>query len=337
MTPLAPYLSAFLREHLPRERGASQHTIASYAHCYRLLLTFAAARRKTRPSKITLEDLGPELIVAFLDHLETERSNSARSRNARLAAIHSLFRFIEYRVPACLEQARRIHAIPMKRSVQPLVSYLTRGEMQALLAAPDPHTAAGLRDLAMLHLAFAAGLRVSELTGLRLEQFDDTAMPSLHVIGKGRRERLLPLWQETARTLRSWIAVRPATGDPQLFLNAAGRMMTRSGFEYILRKHAATAAQAEPSIAAKRVTPHVLRHSCAMHTLQATGDVRKVSLWLGHASVQTTEMYLRADPTEKLEALSAMGPPTLQRGRFTVPDKLMAMLVEVSNTRNYAE
>ena len=211
-------------------------------------------------------------------------------------------------MPACLDQARRIHAIPMKRSVQPLVGYLTRAEMQALLAAPDPRTAAGLRDQSMLHLAFAAGLRVSELVGLRLDQFDDAAMPSLHVIGKGRRERILPLWQETAGTLRRWIAVRPMQGDPQLFLNAAGRMMTRSRFEYILRKHTAVAAKAEPSISAKRVTPHVLRHSCAMHTLQATGDVRKVSLWLGHASVQTTEMYLRADPTEKLEALTAMGP-----------------------------
>ena len=266
-----------------------------------------------------------------------DRSNTARSRNARLAAIHSLFRFLEYRLPSCLEQARRIHVIPMKRSVQPLVPYLTRAEMQALLAAPDPRTAAGTRDLAMLHLAFAAGLRVSELIGLRLDQFDDGTMPSLHVIGKGRRERILPLWQETARTLRRWIAVRPGSGDPQLFLNAAGRAMTRSGFEYILRKHAATAARAEPSVAAKRVTPHVLRHSCAMHTLHATGDVRKVSLWLGHASVQTTEMYLRADPTEKLEALAAMGLPNLKRGRFTVPDKLMAMLSERGNRRNYAE
>ncbi|MDP1961443.1 MAG: tyrosine-type recombinase/integrase [Reyranella sp.] len=337
MTPLAPHLSDFLRAHLPRERGASQNTIASYAHCYRLLLTFAAERRKTRPSRIEIEDLDANLICAFLDHLEAERSNTPRSRNARLAAIHSLFRYIEYRVPACLEQARRIHAIPMKRSAQPLVGYLTRAEMQSLLAAPDPRTVAGLRDLAMLHLAFAAGLRVSELVGLGLEQFDDAAMPSLHVIGKGRRERILPLWQETARTLRRWIAVRSAQGDPQLFLNAAGRKMTRSGFEYILRKHAAVAAKVEPSIGGKRVTPHVLRHSCAMHTLQATGDVRKVSLWLGHASVQTTEMYLRADPTEKLEALTAMGPPTLQRGRFTVPDKLMAMLTEASNGRNYAE
>jgi len=337
MTPLAPHLSDFLRAHLPRERGASQNTIASYAHCYRLLLVFAAERRKTRPSQIHIEDLDAALICAFLDHLEEARSNMPRSRNARLAAIHSLFRYIEYRVPACLDQARRIHAIPMKRSAQPLVGYLTRAEMQALLAAPDPCTVAGLRDQAMLHLAFAAGLRVSELVGLRLDQFDDAAMPSLHVIGKGRRERILPLWQDSGRAIRRWVAVRPRTGDPQLFLNAGGRAMTRSGFEYVLRKHAAVAATVEPSIVGKHVTPHVLRHSCAMHTLQATGDVRKVSLWLGHASVQTTEMYLRADPTEKLEALTAMGPPTLQRGRFTVPDKLMVMLTEASNGRNYAE
>ena len=189
-----------------------------------------------------------------------ERSNTPRSRNARLAAIHSLFRFIEYRVPACPDQARRIHAIPMKRSAQPLVGYLTRAEMQALLATPDLRTAAGLRDQAMLHLAFAAGLRVSELVGLRLDQFDAAAMPSLHVIGKGRRERILPLWQDTARAVRRWIALRPVSGDPQLFLNAGGRAMTRSGFEYILHKHAAIAAQAAPSIAAKRVTPHT---SCA--------------------------------------------------------------------------
>ena len=229
MTPLAPHLSDFLRAHLPRERGASQNTIASYAHCYRLLLVFAAERRKTRPSQIHIEDLDAALICAFLDHLEEARSNTARSRNARLAAIHSLFRYIEYRVPACLDQARRIHAIPMKRSAQPLVGYLTRAEMQALLAAPDPCTVAGLRDQAMLHLAFAAGLRVSELVGLRLDQFDDAAMPSLHVIGKGRRERILPLWQDTARAVRRWIALRPVSGDPQLFLNAGGRAMTGSG------------------------------------------------------------------------------------------------------------
>ena len=190
----------------------------------------------------------------------------------------------------------------------------------------------------MLHLAFAAGLRVSELVGLGLDEFTIAAMPSLHVIGKGRRERILPLWRETAPALRRWIAVRPTAGDPQLFLNAGGRAMTPVG----LRVHPRQArrhrgAERNRRSWTKRVTPHVLRHSCAMHTLQATGDVRKVSLWLGHASLQSTEIYLRADPTEKLEALTAMGPPTLKRGRFTVPDKLMAMLTDAGSSRNYAE
>jgi len=204
-----------------------------------------------------------------------------------------------------------------------------------LLNAPDPRTKFGTRDRAMLHLAFAAGLRVSELISLRLDHLDGLACSSIHVMGKGRRERVLPLWKDTARALRAWLAIRPRDGCPELFPNAAGRAMTRSGFEHILAKHVATAAQ--PSIAKKRVTPHVLRHSCAMHTLQATRDVRKVSLWLGHASLQSTEIYLRADPTEKLEALTAIAPLSLQRGRFQAPDKLIAMLKAVGGSKNYAE
>jgi site-specific recombinase XerD len=178
----------------------------------------------------------------------------------------------------------------------------------------------------MLHLAFAAGLRVSELVSLRVDQLDYPTLSSVHVLGKGRRERVLPLWKETAAALRAWLAVRPQSGHPALFLNAVGRAMTRSGFEYIIAKHAATAARKQPSIGNKRVTPHILRHTCAMHTLQATRDVRKVSLWLGHASLQSTEIYLRADPTEKLEALAATSAPMFKPGRFRAPDKLLAML-----------
>lgn len=188
----------------------------------------------------------------------------------------------------------------------------------------------------MLHLAFSAGLRVSELVGLRLDQLDLQSPATIHVMGKGRRERVLPLWKEGVISLKAWLAVRQQRQDGALFLNAAGLAMTRSGFEYILGKHVATAAQSFPSIAAKRVTPHVLRHSCAQHMLQATRDVRKVALWLGHASLQSTEVYLRADPTEKLEALAAAGGPTLQPGRFTPPDKLIAMLKEAHHP-NYAE
>ena len=199
-----------------------------------------------------------------------------------------------------LDQARRIHAIPMKKTDQALVGYLARGELQALLDAPDASTVSGLRDRAMLHLAFAAGMCVSELVGLQLSQIDRQGASTVHSIGKGRRERVLPLWKETAAAVKAWLEVRPASAALELFLNARGQAMTRSGFEYILAKHVATASRAAPSIAAKRVSPHVLRHTCAMHTLQATRDVRKVSLWLGHASLQSTEVYLRADPTEQV-------------------------------------
>jgi integrase/recombinase XerD len=240
-------------------------------------------------------------------------------------------------VPCCLDQARRIHAIPMKKTDHALVGYLVRDELQALLDAPDATTVSGLRDRAMLHLAFAAGMRVSELVGLRLDQIDRQGLATVHIIGKDRRERVLPLWKETVAAVRAWLKMRPASTAPELFLNARGQAMTRSGFEYVLAKHVATATRVATSIATKRVSPHVLRHTCAMHTLQATRDVRKVSLWLGHASLQSTEVYLRADPTEKLEALSAMTPPTLKPGRFRAPDKLMAMLSTAGRKSKYAE
>lgn len=276
-------------------------------------------------------------ILAFLEHLERKRGNSARTRNARLAAINSFFRYLEYRVPSCLDQSRRIHAIPMKKTDQALVGYLTRDELQAVLDAPNESTVLGIRDRAMLHLAFAAGMRVSELVGLRLDQIDRLTVASVHIMGKGRRERVLPLWKETAAAVKAWLNVRPTSIAPELFLNARAQAMTRAGFEYILAKHVATASAAAPSLANKDVSPHVLRHTCAMHTLQTTRDVRKVSLWLGHASLQSTEVYLRADPTEKLEALAAMAPPMLTRGRFRAPDKLLAMLSTAGRTANYAK
>jgi integrase/recombinase XerD len=337
MTPLAPYLSSFLREHLPKERRASQHTCEAYAQAFQLLLCFAARRIKIKPARIEIERLDAPLILAFLEHLEGTRGNSARTRNVRLAAINSFFRFLEYRLPSCLDQARRIHAIPMKKTDQALVGYLTRDELQALLDAPDPKTMSGIRDRAMLHLAFAAGLRVSELVNLQLDQIDRPALSTVHILGKGRRERVLPLWKETAAAIKAWLQVRPTRSAIELFLNARAQAMTRSGFEYILAKHVATVARKVPSIAAKSVSPHVLRHTCAMHTLQATRDVRKVSLWLGHASLQSTEAYLRADPSEKLEALAAMTPPMLKPGRFRAPDKVLAMLNTAGRKPNYAE
>jgi len=337
MTALAPHLSTFLLEHLPRERNASPHTSEAYAHSLKLVVCFAAARLNVKPCQIEVEQLDAPLILAFLQHIENERGNSARTRNARLAAIHSFFRFLEYRLVSCLNQACQIHAIPMKKADETLVGYLTRDELLALLDAPDARTVSGIRDRAMLHLAFAAGLRVSELVTLRMDQLDQQTAATIHVMGKGRRERVLPLWKETVTAIKKWLAVRNHNGDSELFLNAAGRAMTRSGFEYILTKHVVTAAGKQPSIGKKRVTPHVLRHTCAMHTLLATKDVRKVSLWLGHASLQSTEIYLRADPTAKLEALAVTAPPMLKPGRFQAPDKLLAMLHQAGRAKNYAE
>jgi site-specific recombinase XerD len=326
MISLSRHLSTYLHEHLPRDRQASRHTCDAYAYTFQLLICFASEKLKMQPSSLSLEQLDAPLILAFLNHIENDRKNSARTRNARLAAIKSFFKFLEYRVPSAIDQARRIHAIPAKKIDESLIDFLNREELQAILDMPDPHTRAGLRDRAMLHLAFAAGLRVSELVGLRIEQLELYPHPLIHVYGKGRRERILPLWKETTTAIRAWLEVRGDSIHPELFLNARGTAMTRFGFEYVLAKHVKLAAVKQPSLSKKRISPHVLRHTCAMHTLQATCDIRKVALWLGHASVQSTEMYLRADPSEKLDALSKVMPPTLRRGRFRPSDKLLEMI-----------
>jgi site-specific recombinase XerD len=326
MTPIAPHISAFLRERLPLQRGASDHTCDSYAYAFQLLFQFASARLKITPSALTLEQLDAPCILDFLHYLETERHNTPRTRNARLVAIKSFMRFVEHRVPAILDPSRRILAIPAKKTETRLVPYLSVEEMQSLLNAPELHRRDGIRDRAMLHLGFAAGLRVSELVSVPLTALELHPTPSVRIRGKGRKERILPLWKQTAPDLRAWLAIRGDAPTRELFINARGLPMTRSGFEYVLHKHVHTAAQACPSLQHKRVSPHVLRHTSAMLVLQATGDIRKVALWLGHADIQTTEIYLRADPTEKLEAIDAMVPPTLKRGQFRVPDKLIALL-----------
>src|SRR6266849_8610514 len=329
MTPLAPHVTAFFEQRLPIERGASDHTRDSYAYAFKLLLIYASKRHKAAPSQLALEQLDASLVIDFLNDLETTRRNGPSSRNVRLAAIKSFMHFMEYRVPSALEQIRRILAIPAKKAESRLVRHLTVEEMQAILDAPDPTGWAGTRDRAMLHVCYAGGLRVSELIGLRLDDLALQPHASVLVHGKGRRERCLPLWKTTATALRAWLAVRSTARVPELFVNARGASFTRSGIEYILRKHVQTARQRCPSLATKRVFPHLLRHTCALTVLQATKDLRKVSLWLGHAHMQTTEMYTRADPSVKLEALESMMPPKLRSGRFKATDTLIASLSRV--------
>jgi len=326
MTLIAPHIAAFLQQRLPVERRASPNTCDSYAHAFKLLFEYASACLKVRPSELNLEQIDAPLVLNFLAHLESARGNGAGSRNIRLAAIKSFMHFMEYRVPAALEQIQRILAIPAKKTDTRLVRHLTADEMRSILDAPDPTVRDGIRDRAMLHLCFAGGLRVSELVGLQSEDLLLQPQASVLVHGKGRKERCLPLWKETASALRAWLAVRGISRAPELFLNARGTSMTRAGFEYILCKHVRAAALRCPSLSDKRVSPHVLRHTCALTILQATKDLRKVSLWLGHSSMQTTEIYTRADPSVKLEALESVIAPKLRAGRFKATDKLIALL-----------
>jgi site-specific recombinase XerD len=325
MTTLAPHIEAFLREHLSHHRGASQHTCDSYAYSFQLLFEFAARRFKITPSALKLEQLDAELIGAFLKDLEEKRRNSPDTRNTRLAAIRSFFRFLEHREPAAVEQIRRVLAIPFKKTTSRLVPYLSRDEVQALLDAPDPGTRQGIRDRALLHLAVCNGLRVSELTGLCTADITLSSQ-TIRVQGKGRRERILPLWKATTTAIRAWWAARGTVTVPELFVNARGRPLSRWGVAHVLRCHVQSARRRCPSLVNKRVFPHLLRHTCAMVVLQSTHDIRKVALWLGHANLSTTEVYTRADPTEKLEAIEAILPPHLRKGSFKPSDRLIALL-----------
>jgi len=327
MTALAPHITAFFRQRLPVERGASPHTCDSYAYAFRLLFAFASRRLGVPPSALQLEHIEAQLVLEFLADLQTARSNGPRTRNARLTAVKSFMHFMEHRVPGAIEQIRRVLAIPKQKTDLRLVDHLDAEQSQAILDAPDPTTRPGIRDRAMLHVCVTAGLRVSELVGLRLDDVTFTARyVDLHVRGKGRKERILSLWKSVADSIRAWTAVRGGARAAELFLNARGREMTRAGFEYLLGKHVADARTRCPGLQGKRISPHVLRHTCALNVLQATGDIRQVALWLGHESIQTTEDYLRVDVTQRIGVLTAVTPPQLRPGKFRPPDALIASL-----------
>ena len=328
MNPIAPVITAFLKEHLPSEKGYSRHTCDTYAHAFRLLFNFASRRLGIRPSQLFIEQIDAKLVTDFLAHIEADRGNSVPTRNARLAAIKAFMRFVEYRVPSALAQTKQIQAIPDKRHDQNLVRHLSMEEIQAILNTPALNTRLGIRDRAMMQLCFSGGLRVSELVGLRMEQLKLHPEHSIQVFGKGRKERCLPLWKNTTADLRAWLSVRGPVRVPELFVNAAGNAMTRAGFEYVLAKYASIAARTCSSLKGRSITPHQLRHTCAVVLLRANRDIRKVALWLGHSDIRTTEIYLRVDPSEKLEAMEAVLPPALRRGHFKAPDSLIAMLRE---------
>jgi site-specific recombinase XerD len=323
---LAPLLERFFTQRLMQQRQASPHTISSYRDTFRLLLTFTQQRRHTPPARLTLQEIDTPLIVAFLDHLEQHRGLSPRSRNLRLTAIHSFFRYAAFEAPTHAGQIQRVLAIPSRRFTRTLVRGLTRQEVEALLAAPDPRTWFGRRDHAFLLVAVQTGLRLSEMTGLTRQDVTLGTGAHVHVIGKGRKERCTPLAKPTVAVLKAWLR-EPQRGDGQvLFPNARGGRLSVHGVQYRLVKHGATASRVCPSLKQKRVTVHVLRHTMALDLLQAGVDRSVIALWLGHESVETTQIYLEATLAMKEEALARTTPPNGRPGRYRPGDQLLGFL-----------
>ena len=323
MTALAPTLQAFFTDRLARQRQASPHTIAAYRDTWRMLLTFTTRQAGKQPSQLDLGDLDAPLISGFLDHLEHERGNTARTRNARLAAIHSLFRYVALRHPEHAETIARVLAIPPKRYDKALVNWLTEPELAALLAAPDRSTWAGRRDHALILLTAQTGLRISELTGLTIGDVHLGTGAHVSCTGKGRKQRITPLTTGTVAVLRTWLAER--RGQP-LFPARTGSRLSRDAVEHRLAKHTATAAARCPSLNAKTITTHTLRHTAAMRLLHAGTDTTVIALWLGHEQAETTQIYLHADLALKERALARTKPPDVKPGRYRPPDKLLAFL-----------
>ena len=326
MTTLAPTLQAFFTDRLARQRQASPHTVAAYRDALRLLLVFAAQRTGIQPSDLEIVDLDAPLIGAFLDHLETERGNGVRTRNARLAAVHALFRFAALRHPEHVAVIQRILAIPPKRFDRQLVTYLTDPEVTALLAAPDADTPTGRRDHALLLLAVQTGLRVSELTALTCADVRLGTGAHVSCLGKGRKQRITPLTSATTTVISAWLAERRAEPADPLFPSRHGKAMSRDAVERRLARHAATAALVEPTITEKKVSPHVLRHTAAMRLLAAGVDSTVIALWLGHESVATTQIYIHADLALKQQALARTAPLDSTPGRYRPTDTVMAFL-----------
>ncbi len=326
MTALAPILEAFFTDRLLQQRNASEHTVAAYRDTMRLLLRFAHEQTRKQPSELDLADLDASLIGAFLDHLEHERQNSARTRNARLAAIHSLYRYAALRHPEHAALIQRVLAIPPKRFERALVTFLTEPEIDALLASPDRSTWTGRRDHTLLLLAIETGLRASELTGLDRGDLHLGVGAHISCRGKGRKQRITPLSRPTQTALRVWLGERAArTADP-LFPTRQGRRLSRDALEHRLAKYALIAAANTPTLSEKKVTPHILRHTAAMRLLHAGVDTSVIALWLGHEQVETTQIYLHADLALKERALARTTPPNTTPGRYRPPDTLLAFL-----------
>lgn len=326
MTALAPTLQAFFTQRLITQRNASLQTIAAYRDTFRLLLTFAHDQTGKQPFQLDIDDLDAPLIGAFLNHLEQARGNSPRTRNARLGAIHSFYRFAALEHPEHARTIARVMAIPTKRYERNIVSYLDLDEIKALLAVPDPTTWLGRRDHALLVLMIQTGVRVSELTGLRVCDVHLGTGAHIRVTGKGRKKRATTLTAETVKVIRAWLNERRGQPDDPLFPTRQGGPLSRYAIGVVVSKHAAAAATGRPSLQAKRTSPHTLRHTNAMLLRTKGVDIATIALWLGHESTQTTHIYEHADPALKEQAIARTAPLGAKPGRYRPSDPLLAFL-----------
>lgn len=325
-TDLARLLQAFFCQRLMQQRHASPRTVSAYRDAFRLLLRFAEAHIGKPVTQLSLADLDAPLVLAFLDDLETQRHNTVRSRNARLAAIRAFLHYAAVEEPTALPTIQQVLAIPMKRFDRPLVGFLSRPEMEAILQAPDSHTWSGQRDRVLLTTLYNTGARVSEIIAVRRMDLEHEHGQALHLHGKGRKERVVPLWKRTSKLLRDWLPrIGPALQQP-LFPNRFNQPMTRAGVASRLRLATRAATPRSPSLKGKRVSPHSVRHATAMHLLQAGVDITVIALWLGHESVETTHQYLEADLKMKEHALAALQPPAVATTRFKPSNALLAFL-----------
>ncbi|MYE22535.1 MAG: tyrosine-type recombinase/integrase [Gammaproteobacteria bacterium] len=326
MSALAPTLQAFFTDRLVQQHHASPHTIAAYRDAWRLLLRFAATDLAKAPSQLEISDLDAPFIGRFLAHLEQDRANTVRTRNARLSAIHALFRYAALEHPEQAAVIARVLAIPPKRGPRRLVSFLSDVEVDALLAAPDRTTWTGRRDHTLLALAIQTGLRVSELTGLQSVDLHLARGPHVNCVGKGRKQRITPLTKPIAAALQTWLAERAGVPDAPVFPTRTGQPLSRDAIAQRLATHVAKAAHACPSLGKKTVTPHTLRHTAAMRLLHAGVDTAVIALWLGHENVDTTNIYIHADLALKERAIDRTTPAHVRAGRYRPPDTLLAFL-----------
>jgi site-specific recombinase XerD len=326
MSLVAPTLQSFFTDRLAKQRRVSPRTIASYRDSLKLLLVFVHKQTGKKPCTLDWDDLDTEMICAFLDHLEADRHNSARTRNLRLTAIRSLFAYASLRHPEHAALIQRVLAVPAKRFDKPIVSFLTDAEIDALLDAPNRARWEGRRDRALLLVAVQTGLRVSELTSLDCGDVSLGTGANVRCTGKGRKHRAVPLTTATQAVLEVWMTERAGRRDEPLFPTRTGRRLSTDAVERLVRKHAVAAATRCPSIRVEQLHPHVLRHSCAMTLLQAGVDTAVIALWLGHADIRSTNVYLHADMTIKQRALELTRPASIPPGRYRPTDKLLAFL-----------